>query len=323
MPTIKDVAKACGVGIATVSYALNDSDMISVDTKNRIKKVAEEMGYVPNSYARSMKSKKTYRVCAYITDFGGVIHPTILNGMTNVFSNSNYQLIVTLANDKMTLVKDKSLDLAILMDPRIKEETIFELNNYCKLIVYDNKSLNTDKIHQVSLQNEKAIYEETKYIIKLGAKKIAFMLGPEVSWHNYERYQGYLKAIGEEGLSTIVYNANSFIEEAGYNTMKEVLKGVSKLPFDAIICSNDELAFGTINALKDNGFDVPKDCLVAGFDNVDKAQFLNPSLTTINIDWIKCGETIALLALAILEGKDVSKHITIPAELVIRESTKR
>lgn len=323
MPTIKDVAKACGVGIATVSYALNDSDMISEETKKKIKKVAKEMGYVPNAYARSLKSKKTYRVGAYITDFGGVIHPTILNGMTKVFSKSDYQLVVTLANDKMTLIKDKSLDLAILMDPRIKEETIFELNNYCKLIVYDNKSLNTDAIHQVSLQNEKAIYEETKYLISLGCRRIAFMLGPEVSWHNYERYQGYLKAMGEEGLTTIIYNANSFVEEAGYNTMMEGLKGLKELPFDAIVCSNDELAFGTIDALIELGYHIPCDCLVAGFDNVDKSKFMKPSLTTINIDWIKCGETIANLALAILEGKEVSKRLNIPAELVIRDSTKK
>ena len=81
MPTIKDVAKACGVGISTVSYALNDSQMISDETKKRIKQVAQEMGYIPNAYARSLKSKKTYRVCADITDFGGTIHPTILNGI--------------------------------------------------------------------------------------------------------------------------------------------------------------------------------------------------------------------------------------------------
>ena len=323
MPTIKDVAKACGVGIATVSYALNDSDMISEDTKNRIKKTAREMGYVPNAYARSLKSKKTYRICAYITDFGGVIHPTILNGMTNVFSKSKYQMIATLANDKMTLIKDKSLDLAILMDPRISEDMIFELNNYCKLIVYDNKSLNTDLIHQVNLQNEKAIYNETKHLISLGVKKIAFMLGPSVSWHNYERYQGYLKAMSESNLATIVYDANSFIEEAGFNLMKDILNESKDLPFDAIVCGNDELAFGVINALKEAGYNVPKDCLVAGFDNVDKAKFFTPSLTTINIDWVKCGETIAQLALDILDGKDVPKRVIIPAELVCRESTKK
>ena len=323
MPTIKDVAKACGVGISTVSYALNDSQMISDETKKRIKKVAQEMGYIPNAYARSLKSKKTYRVCAYITDFGGTIHPTILNGISQVFAKSNYQLIVTLTNEKMTLIKDKSLDLAILMDQRISEERIFELNNYCKLIVYDNNYLNTNEIHQVSLQNENAIYEEANHLINLGAKRIAFMLGPKMSWHNHERYLGYLKAMNEAGLETIVYDANSFIEDDGYRLMKDILSGSDDLPFEAIICSNDELAFGTINAMKEAGFNVPKDCMVAGFDNVDKAALIDPSLTTINIDWFKCGETIAKLALSILEGKKTKKHITIPANLVVRNSTKR
>ena len=75
--------------------------------------------------------------------------------------------------------------------------------------------------------------------------------------------------------------------------------------------------------MKEAGFNVPKDCMVAGFDNVDKAALIDPSLTTINIDWFKCGETIAKLALSILEGKKTKKHITIPANLVVRNSTKR
>ena len=122
---------------------------------------------------------------------------------------------------------------------------------------------------------------------------------------------------------TVVYDANSFLEDEGYKLMKNVLLEKNDLEFEAIVCSNDELAFGTIKALNEYGYEVPHDCLVAGFDNVDKSKLINPSLTTINIDWFKCGETIANLALSILEDKPCPKHIVIPANLVCRNSTKR
>ena len=259
MVTMKDVAKACGVGVATVSYALNGSDQVSEETRNKILKVAEEMGYVPNSFARSLKKQKTMRVGIFVTDFAGPIRPAILNGITKGFANTEYHVIVTPAHNEMTLIKDKSVDLAIIMDQRISEEKIIELAEYSKIIVYDNKNIMNEDVYQVLLQNESAIYNETKHLIELGIKKIAFLLGPSISWHNFERYQGYLKAMSEANLKTLVYDVNSFDEAASYQYMKKVLNGVTKLPFEAAVCSNDDLAFGLINVLKKNHFKVPAD----------------------------------------------------------------
>ena len=104
--------------------------------------------------------------------------------------------------------------------------------------------------------------------------------------------------------------------------MKNKLGVLEELPFDAVVCSNDELALGLIRALKEKGFNVPKDCLVAGFDNILKSSLSTPSLTTINIDWDMCGAEIAKMALNILEKKEIDKKVIIPAELVIRDSTK-
>ena len=320
MATIKDVAKKCGVGVATVSYALNGSNQVSEETRSKILKVAEEMGYVPNSYARSLKKQKTMRVGVFLTDFAGPIRPTILNGITKGFIGTPYHLIATPAHDEMMLIKDKSVDLAIIMDQTIDEEKINELATYSKIIVYDNKNIMNDDVYQVLLQNESAIYKETKHLIDLGMKKIAFLLGPSISWHNYERYQGYLKALSENNLPSLVYNVDSFEEEKGYEYMKNTLSNIEELPFDACVCSNDELAFGLIRVLKEKGFKVPDDCLVAGFDNVAKSTLIDPPLTTIHIDWNSCGLEIARMALDILNEKEISKKVVIPAELVIRKS---
>lgn len=321
MATIKDVAKKSGFSVTTVSYALNDRNEISENTKKKIISIAEEMGYFPKSSARSLKSQKTMRVGIFVTDFAGPIRPMILNGITKGFAESPYHVVVTPTHEEMTLIKDKSVDLAIIMDQTISEDEINKLSKYSKIIIYDNKYMMNDEIYQVLLQNEAAIYEETEYLIKLGMKKIAFMLGPKISWHNHERYTGYLKAMMDNNLESLVYNIDSFDEEEGYQYMKKILNDVEKLPFDAVVCSNDELAFGLIKALKENGFKVPKDCLVAGFDNVIKASLIDPSLTTIDINWDECGKKIATMALNILEDKETLKKVIIPAKLIVREST--
>lgn len=323
MATIKDVAKKCGVSVTAVSYALNGKGEVKEETKNKILKTAEEMGYVPNSFARSLKNHKTMRVGIFVTDFAGPIRPVILNGISKAFIDTPYHVIVTPAHDEMTLIKDKSVDLAIIMDQTIDEDKITELASYSKIIVYDNKNMMNDNIYEVLLQNESAIYQETKYIIDLGVKKIAFVSGPKISWHNQERYQGYKKALCEAGLEELVYDVDSFDEEDGYRVMSSCLNDCETLPFDAVICSNDQLAISLIKVLKEKGFSIPEDCLVAGFDNIPRASLINPSLTTIHIDWELCGKRIAELAMDILNEENPNKKVIIPATLVVRDSTKK
>ena len=324
MANIKDIAKACGVAVSTVSYALNDNELISLETRRKIQKVAKEMGYYPNSYARSLKRSKTHKIGIFITDFAGTIHPTILNGIDKILSKSEYQMVVTLADDKMTMIKDKSVDLAVLIDSRISQNQIEDLKKYCPLIVYDKKYNNLDSYY-VMLENEDAVYNETKYLLGLGAKKIAFLFGPHSSLHNQERFMGYMRALEEVNLDSnaLVYDANSFTEDAGYEVMSRVLDEVSLLPFEAILASNDELAFGALKALNEHNYCVPNDCILAGFDNNEKSKFVNPPLTTVNVDWIQCGNDIARFALSILSGdEELDKVKKIKTNLIVRESTK-
>ena len=323
MANIKDIAKACGVAVSTVSYALNDNELISLETRRKIQKVAKEMGYYPNSYARSLKCSKTHKIGIFITDFAGTIHPAILNGIDKILSKSEYQMVVTLADDKMTMIKDKSVDLAVLIDSRISQNQIEDLKKYCPLIVYDKKYNNLDSYY-VMLENEDAVYNETKYLLGLGAKKIAFLFGPHSSLHNQERFMGYMRALEEVNLDSnaLVYDANSFTEDAGYEVMSRVLDDISLLPFDAILASNDELAFGALKALNEHNYCVPNDCILAGFDNNEKSKFVNPPLTTVNVDWIQCGKDIARFALSILSGdEELDKVKKIKTNLIVREST--
>lgn len=325
MATIKDLAKYCNVSISTVSYALNDSKEVSAETKERIKKAAEELNYVPNAYARGLKNKLTYNIGVFLSGFEGPIHHTILSGIAKVLTNVDckYNMIVTLSDNKMLLIKEKSVDLAIIMDSRVEVETINELSKIVPIITFDNEIYGKN-IYNTKIDNTNGIYLQTINLINKGCKRIAYMLGSKHSYHNRKRFEGYVKAFEEKKMpldKSIVFDADAFTEQRGFEVINEIVSQNNKLTFDSLICANDELAIGAINALTKHGYNVPKDIKVAGFDNIEKGNYVYPTLSTVKVDWKFYGEEMAKLALEILANKK-TKDIDIPVEIIERDSTK-
>ena len=325
MANIKDLAKYCNVSISTVSYALNDSDEISEETKARIKAAAKELNYVPNAYARGLKKRKTYNIGVVVSGFEGPIHHNVLAGIAEGLKelNSKYNMLVTLSDERMFLIKEKSVDLAIIMDSRANSDIIKELSKIVPIITFDHY-VTGDNIYHTTIDNMQGIYLETKNLISKGSKNIAYLLGSRHSSHNRKRFEGYVKALEESGIKVnhdIVFDADAFTEQKGFDVINEFALKNKQLPFDSLICANDELAIGAINALKCNGFRVPEDVKVAGFDNIEKGKIVSPTLSTVSVDWKFYGKQFAKLALDILKHKKV-ETIEIPVQIIERESTK-
>jgi LacI family transcriptional regulator len=325
MATIKDLAKYCNVSISTVSYALNDSDEISNETKEKIKKAAKELNYVPNAYARGLKRKRTYNIGVVISGFEGPIHHNVLAGIANELKaqNSQYNMLVTLSDEKMFLVKEKSVDLAIIMDSKANNDIIIELSKIVPIITFDHY-ITGDNIYNTTIDNMQGIYLETMNLISKGCKRIAYLLGSKHSCHNKKRFEGYVKALEENNIKfdgSIVFDADAFTELRGFDVINDFAYNNQTLPFDSLICANDELAIGAIKALKANGIRVPEDVKVAGFDNIAIGSYMSPSLSTVSVDWMEYGATIARLALDILNHKE-SGPVEVPVQIIERESSK-
>ena len=146
------------------------------------------------------------------------------------------------------------------------------------------------------------------------------MSGTHLSAHNTERLNGFRAGIEACGLNIseqVILDVNAFDEERGYKAMKEYLFN-HKLFANGLICANDELAIGAIKALKEEGIHIPNDIKVSGFDNIDKCEYLIPSLSTIAIDWFTFGQRLGELALAILDDKEYDNNILIEANLINR-----
>lgn len=327
MTTIKDIAKYCGVSVSTVSYALSNNATISEKTKEKVRQAAKILNYVPNSNARSLKQKSTHKIGVFVPGFQGTIHPTILAGIAHVMRNidEKYNMIVTFTDDDMSLVKEHSVDLAIIMDAKTTENTIKLLSNYVPIITFDQHA-KYNNVYNTYVDNHKAMLQMTELLIQKNCKNIGIVLGSNSSYHNQLRFAGYKKALELYHLpfdESIVYNADAFTEFKGHEAIDNAIKNSRVLPFDGLVCCNDELAIGALAALKEHGFEVPKDCLLTGFDNIDKSVYVHPNLTTVHVDWFNYGIKIAQLALDILKKEKNTQSFSISGSIIERESTKR
>lgn len=326
MVTIKDIAKHCGVSVSTVSYALSDNSTISEKTKTKIRKVAKELNYIPNANARSLKHKSTHKIGVFVPGFQGTIHPSILAGIAHVLRNidDKYNMVVTFTDDDMLMIKSHSVDLAIIMDGRTTQETIKHLSTYVPIITFDQDSIG-DNIYSTSVDNSTAVYDLTKHLFDQGCRNIGFILGSHASYHNTNRFEGYKKALEDHQLMlnhNIVYDANAFTVFKGWEVISRQLETCDTLPFDGLVCCNDELAIGAIKALTENGYEIPKHCLVTGFDNIERTQYTTPSITTASVDWYEYGIQIAELALKILRKIPHEDSFVVSAEIIKRQSTQ-
>ena len=212
--TIKDVARYSGYSVTTVSYALNGNGEIPKETKEKILSAAKELNYVPNAYARALKSKKTYNIGVYIHDFDGPVHPTIISGIASGFNkqSSRYKMIVLVSDDKLSFAKENYIDLAIIMDPTISDKVLKEISVNIPLVVFD-KLIEGKNIYMSDINNEDGMKDLTNLLISKGFKKIAFVLGSDDSYHNKSRYAGYIKGLKENGIEvddSIIYKAHRF-----------------------------------------------------------------------------------------------------------------
>ncbi|MBO7086013.1 MAG: LacI family DNA-binding transcriptional regulator, partial [Bacilli bacterium] len=311
--------------VTTVSYALNGSKEIPEATRKKILKAAEELNYVPSAYASGLKRKKSFNIGVFIPDFDGPIHHTVLSGLASGFKeyDARYNMLVMIPDSNLSMIRSRMVDLAIIMDPKLDISLIKDIAQVMPIIVLD-KFVHGENIYMADVNNEEGMFNQTMKLLNLGCKRIAYLLGPKASYHNSTRFNGYKRALATSGVSfdeDIVFDANSFTEEKGYQEIKEILK-TNGLKFDALMCGNDELAIGAIKALQEAGYAVPKDVKVTGFDNIDKASFISPSLSTISVDWYGYGKRVAKYAIDVINKENVEESLYVnSANVIEREST--
>ena len=329
--TIKDVAKRSGFSVATVSAVINDVPIVSEKSKNKILQVIEEMGYRPNTIARSLKKSKTSTLAIIVKDITNPFYPELISGIEEVAWSKNYE--VFLCNTENDIEKEKKyidnliskqvdgVFLSTSSLDRIVDYTVLSDSNIPYVFVNRKPNVLFDNEWFVGTDNYAAVQKAIRYIISKGIKDIAFYAGPQEYWTFNQRLLAFKETMEKEGLEVKdewIFTREEFNEETGYNNTLKIIKD-SKLP-ECIFCSSDPLAFGAYKALSENNIKVPDDMYLMGTDNNKFGELIG--LSSIDMNNKQLGREAADVLIDVLKNKETQKknEIILQPELIIRSS---
>lgn len=321
MTTIKDVAKHARVSITSASYALNGTGTISDDTRKRVLKAAEELNYHPNAFARHLKKRKTSTIGVFISRFGGSFYEEILEGIHDAILKTDYELIVCPETHTISkLLTQRQVDGAIVFDSKIKSDIILKLVSKRFPVVVLDRYLDADYLLPLLLDNQKGTKEAFYHLYTQGAQRISFISGALDSFDNHERMKAFFHEADQNHITVQRYNGN-FTERSGYEIAQMIVEA-KQLP-EAVFCANDQMAIGFIKAMKEHQLKAPKDIAVVGFDDIQIAKYMQPSLSTIGASRFTWGASAATQLIALLENKYPFPPQRIPTWLIPRESSTK
>lgn len=331
MITIYDIAKRTGYSPTTVSKAFNNYSDVREKTRQEIFRIARELGYVPNSHARTLTTKKSWTLgVLFVEGTGaGIRHPffsSVIESFKQVAVAKGYALMFIskdvggkqsgyLENCRIRGVDGVVVFLSDYDDPYFQEL----LESDIPTVILDYVS---PLAHTISSDNETGARLAVEYLAALGHRRIAHISGDEHTAPGRSRISGYRMAMKQQGLEV---NADytvigaMYTLESGYGAMLKLLQ-LEERP-TAVFVSGDLMALGAVRAAKDQGLRVPEDVSVMGYDDVELAGYVTPALTTVRQDTELLGSRAAELLLAAIEGGSGEKAaVVLPVEVVVRES---
>ncbi|NKL59577.1 substrate-binding domain-containing protein [Rhizobium leguminosarum] len=326
--TMVDVARLAGVDVSTVSRALADSSRVTDETKERIRKIVEEHGYVVNHGARMLRNKMAGQVLVLLPNIAASFFPEVILGIEEILQNEQISVVIGSTQhdrEKEDVLSRQILtgaaDGIILLTGRIPE-ALRSYPGFEKKIVAVGRALKEPDIPCVNIDNEKAIATAVNHLVERGYSDIAHLGGPNSSPTFSARIRGYEAAMQQAGLSSKIRVAagERFNIEAGRDAMAHLMQdgGVPA----AVVCASDEMAMGAIRYARSQGLTVPRDTAVVGFDDIPFAGVYEPPLTTIRTPRRKMGELGAQMLLKNLKSSSFkSKSIILDHELIVRESS--
>ncbi|MDR7870363.1 MAG: LacI family DNA-binding transcriptional regulator [Tissierellaceae bacterium] len=333
--TISDVAKLAGVSPSTVSRVISDSPKISEATKEKVLKHMDELGYYPNAIARSLAKNITGNIGVIMPTraediFLNPFFPEALRGIIKAAAKTGYDILLstnTGLEDELTsikkLINGSKVDGIVLMSSKIDDESINYLVSMDFPFSLIGSPYKTDNgINHVDNDNFMAAYELTMYLTFMGKKNIVMIAGDPSLMVTKKRIEGYRKAIEESNLE---FNDNhlfigDFDEETGYKYGREIL-GLEPRP-DAVIVTDDLVAFGAIQVFESFDINIPEDIAIASFNNSVLSRYSQTPFTSVDINAYDLGsESIKLLVEAIEKGIKNRKTI-IPYKIHKRKSTE-
>ncbi|NJJ42424.1 LacI family DNA-binding transcriptional regulator [Paenibacillus apii] len=333
MITIYDIAKRTGYSPTTVSKVFNNYNDVSAKTRGKILDAAKEMGYLPNSHARTLMTKRSWTIGILFNEPTGVgIRHPFFNGVIDSFKKTaeaeGYDLMFISGNiggkssSYLEHCRFRSVDGVIVImadrkDPGLQE--LLESGIPCFLLDFESPQAGT-----ICSDNINGSFLAVQYLYELGHRQIAHISGGTDTFAGQQRQLGYTMAMNRLKLGRreeyIPRGGGFFSLESGYEAMNRLLD--LEQPPTAVLAAGDNLALGAIKAIRSRGLQVPEHISVIGFDDIEAAGLVNPALTTIRQNVQEMGSRAAKMLIHSIETVCAPESVVIPVELVIRDSCR-
>ncbi len=329
--TLKDIAQATGYSINTVSRALRDDRHISMETRQLIQKEATSRHYIPNAIASTMRSVHSKSIGVVTADSANPFFSEVNKGIEAMAEKAGCHILLGSTEESLSREKNLvNLFLSRMVDGLIimpvcdtSEEHLEFYRSLTVPFIFAGRNLEGFEDHCVLHDDVSGEKEVAKHLLAHGHRHILVLTGPEQVSNTHDRLKGLKEAYEEAGLSmdaSYLWTTNGHAEE-GYAAVNQALnKGI---PFSAITCFNDLVAMGALKSLSENGLACPGDVEVVGYDNLYMSQFMQPSLTTVNVHKFRLGYTaMERLVQHINNPSAAYERIMLPTRIVFRESTR-
>lgn len=320
MVGIKDIAKKTGYSISTVSYALNNSHKVSEATRAIIIKAADELHYVPNNAARTLKRNQSNIIGVFLADYSGAFYGELLHGIKLQLQKENYEMIVCSGEQSHRFIPEKLIDGAIILDAAFDDDEILRLADLDNNIVTMDRDIVHPRIGTVLLDNEGGTNAALTQLGQYDELPLYIVTGPEASYDSQSRYKT-AKRWASENKREVNWIDGDFSRKSGQRAARQILSENSRYPI-TVFSFNDEMAVGMYKVFAKTDLLIGRDIKMVGFDNIEIASFLTPRLTTIGYSKYHWGIEAAKQIVAIIQNEDAA-HKKVYTSLITGKSLEK
>ena len=329
--TIRDVARAAGVSVATVSRALTGNGVVSDETRRRIQAIAVELRYAPNASARSLVSSHTHTVGFLLPDLYGEFFSEVIRGADLAARGLGYHLLVSSTHDGRDELEAAlramrgRVDGLLMMAPDFDDTSVAAGLPESVPVVLLNGPARLGSMDSVSVDSYGGARAMMRHLFAAGHTRIAHVCGPAHNHDATERRRGWAEALREAGHhapDTWAFSGD-FTEIAGYDAARHLgTDFAAESRPTALFAANDAMAIGAISGLREAGLTIPRDVAVVGFDDIPMARYVMPALTSVHVAIPELGARAVERLVEIMGDRAATapRREVLPATLVVRSS---
>lgn len=327
--TLRDIADRVGVSVSAVSMALQDHPRIGAETKSRVLRTADELGYVTNAAGRALRANRAGAIALIVPNtsqhvFGHSYFMHVITGVNEVANERDVQLLLSTNPDEVhgevaydRVMRAGSVDGAIVTSAAVGDPGIVNLVSNRLPAVLLGRFPGLDGATSIGIDDLGASRAATDHLITVhGRRRLVHLSGPLNHQSAIDRRDGFVAACQAHGLEPVVIEGD-YSEEAGHRAGTDL----DPTSLDGLVAGNDEMAFGALRALSSRGAAIPRDIAVIGFDDFGLSRVTTPSISTVHVPTVDMASRAAHRLLDLIAGiSPAEAHTEVTVDLVLRES---